>query len=85
MTSTSTVILLPFIVAFLVFVIRFYNRERAASMANLSFLLAVATVLSAGLYLGLGVVDLLPAYGTIGFGVVGLLFLAVAISRMFMI
>jgi hypothetical protein len=83
-TSASTIILLPFIVAFLVFVTRFYSRERAASMTNLSFLLAVMTILTAGLYLGLGVVDLLPVYGTIGFGVTGLIFLTIAISRMFM-
>jgi hypothetical protein len=83
-TSASTIILLPFIVAFLVFVTRFYSRERAASMFNLSFLLAVATVLTAGLYLGLGVVDLLPVYATIGFGGIGLIFLTIAVSRMFM-
>lgn len=54
-------------------------------MANPSFLLAVGTVLIAGLYLVLGVVDLLPAYSTIGFGVAGLVLLAIAILRMFMI
>ena len=85
MTSTSTLILIPFIAAFLVFVFRFYSRERASSMANPSFLLAVGSVILAGLYLSLGVVDLLPPYGTLGFGVVGLILLAIAISRMFMI
>jgi hypothetical protein len=85
MTSTSTIILIPFIIAFLVFILRFYSRERASSMANPSFLLAVGSVAVAGLYLGLGVVDLLPAYGTIGFGVVGLVLLALATLRMFMI
>jgi hypothetical protein len=85
MTSTSTLILIPFIAAFLVFVFRFYSRERASSMANPSFLLAVGSVVLAGLYLSLGVVDLLPPYGTLGFGVVGLILLAIAISRMFMI
>jgi hypothetical protein len=85
MSSTSTLILIPFIAAFLVFVFRFYSRERASSMANPSFLLAVGSVILAGLYLSLGVVDLLPPYGTLGFGVVGLILLAIAISRMFMI
>jgi hypothetical protein len=85
MTSTSTLILIPFIAAFLVFVFRFYSRERASSMANPSFLLAVGSVILAGLYLSLGVLDLLPAYGTLGFGVLGLILLAIAILRMFMI
>jgi hypothetical protein len=85
MSNTSTIILIPFILAFLVFVFRFYSRERAASMANPSFLLAVATVLTAGLFLVLGVIDSLPQYGTIGFGVAGVVFLAIAVLRMFMI
>jgi hypothetical protein len=85
MSNTSTLILIPFILAFLVFVFRFYSRERASSMANPSFLLAVGTVVVAGLYLGLGVIDALPPYGTIGFGVVGLILLAIAVLRMFMI
>jgi hypothetical protein len=85
MSNASTIILAPFIFAFLVFVLRFYSRERASSMANPSFLLVVGTILIAGLYLVLGVVDLLPAYSTIGFGVAGLVLLAIAILRMFMI
>lgn len=83
MTNASTIILAPFILAFLVFVFRFYNRERAASIANLSFLLAIGTVLIAGAYLFLGVTDNLPDYGTLGFGLVGLILLAVAIARLF--
>lgn len=82
---SHTVILAPFILAFLVFVLRFYGRENAASMTNPSFLLAAGTVLVAGAYLFLGVVDMLPAYGTLGFGVVGVALLATAIARMFMI
>jgi hypothetical protein len=85
MSSISTIILIPFILAFLVFVLRFYSRERASSMTNPSFLLAVSTVLIAGLYLGLGVIDLLPTYATIGFGIAGVVLLAVAALRMFMI
>ncbi|MDR3529710.1 MAG: hypothetical protein P4L90_03995 [Rhodopila sp.] len=85
MTNTSTIILAPFIFAFLVFVLRFYNREHAASAANPSFLLAIATVVIAGAYLILGVTGLLPPYATIGFGIVGLILLATAILRMFMI
>ena len=85
MTNTSTILLIPFIMAFLLFVFRFYSRERAASMANLSFLLAILTILIASAYLTLGVLGLLPAYGTIGFACVGLILLATAILRMYMI
>ena len=85
MTATSTFLLAPFIVAFLIFVFRFYNRENASSITNLSFLLAIFTVLIAGGYLILGVVELLPPYSTIGFAAAGLLLLATAIARMFMI
>lgn len=85
MTNTSTMLLIPFIMAFLVFVFRFYSRERAASVANLSFLLAILTVLIASAYLILGVMGLLPAYSTIGFACIGLVLLATAILRMFII
>ena len=37
MTNASTILLIPFILAFLVFVLRFYSRERAASVTNPSF------------------------------------------------
>jgi hypothetical protein len=84
MTNASTLILIPFIFAFLVFVFRFYSRERAASIANLSFLLAIGTMLTAGAYLILGVTENLPAYSTIGFGVAGTVLLVIAILRMFM-
>ena len=82
---SHSIILLPFIVAFVVFALRFYARERAASMTKPSFLLALGTVLIAGLYLVLGVLNSLPPYNTIGFGFVGLVLLGVSILRMFMI
>jgi hypothetical protein len=85
MTNTSTILLAPFIMAFLVFVFRFYSRERAASMANPSFLLAILTLLIASSYLVLGVTGMLPAHGTIGFACVGLILLGTAILRIFMI
>ena len=85
MTNTSTMLLIPFIMAFLVFIFRFYSRERAASVANLSFLLAILTMLIASSYLILGVIGLLPAYGTIGFACVGLILLATAVLRIFII
>jgi hypothetical protein len=85
MSSFSTIILVPFILAFVVFVIRFYGREAASSMSNPSFLLAIGTALTSGTYLILRVTETLPAYGTIGFGVAGLALLATAIGRLFMI
>jgi hypothetical protein len=85
MTNTTSLLLLPFLVAFLVFVFRFYNRERAASVFNLSFLLAIATVLIAVLYLFLGVTQQLPPYSTPGFAAVGLILLGVAVLRVFML
>jgi hypothetical protein len=85
MTNTSTILLVPFILAFLVFVLRFYNREGASSMRRPSFLLALLTVAIAGSYLILGVAKALPPYSTPGFAVVGLILLGTAIARMFMI
>jgi quinol-cytochrome oxidoreductase complex cytochrome b subunit len=82
---SNSIILLPFIVAFLLFIFRFYSREAAASMANPSFLLAVATVFIAILYLVLGIVGALPAYGTLAAGVTGLVLLGLSILRLFMI
>jgi quinol-cytochrome oxidoreductase complex cytochrome b subunit len=85
MTNTTTILLVPFILAFLVFVLRFYNREGASSMARPSFLLAMLTVAIAGAYLILGVLGALPPYSTISFAAVGLILLGTAILRMFMI
>ncbi len=85
MSNFSTIILVPFILAFLIFVLRFYGRESASSMRNPSFMLAFLTVLTAGLYLYLRVMNDLPEYGTVGFGVIGLGLLGTAIARMFMI
>jgi hypothetical protein len=85
MSDLSTIILVPFIFAFLVFVMRFYSRENAASMTKPSFLLAVGTMLSAGSYLLLRVLEILPSYGTVSFGILGLALLALAITRMVML
>ncbi len=82
---SHSILLLPFVFAFVVFVLRFYIRENASSMANPSFLLAFGTVLVAALYLVLGVLGILPPYSTIGFSLVGLVLLGVSIMRMFMI
>jgi hypothetical protein len=85
MSDFSTIILLPFLLAFLIFVVRFYGRESAASMMNPSFLMAFGTVAVAACYLALRITGNLPPFGTIGFGLAGLVLLATAIARMFMI
>jgi hypothetical protein len=85
MTNTSTIVLVPFILAFLIFVLRFYNREGASGMMRPSFLLAALTMLFVLVYLGLGITRTLPPYGTIGFAAAGLVMLGTAILRMFMI
>ncbi|PPQ35514.1 hypothetical protein [Rhodopila globiformis] len=82
---SHSVILLPFVVAFVIFVVRFYFREHAASMANPSFLLAAGSSAMIVLYLVLNVLDRLGTYGTLGFGLVGLALLGVSILRMFML
>ena len=76
------ILLLPFILAFLLFAFRFYTREGAASITRPSFLLALATSSIAGLYLVLRVLDSLPPYGDPGFFVAGLAMLGVAILRL---
>ncbi|WP_428485247.1 hypothetical protein [Rhodopila sp.] len=83
MSNASTIILMPFLVAFLLFVGRFYFRERAGSKTSPSFLLALATIAIAAAYLILGVTNRLPEYGTIGFGVAGAGLLLLSIVRMF--
>jgi len=85
MSHFSTIILVPFVLAFLVFVLRFYSRESASSMRNLSFVLALITMTGAFGFLILRITDSLPSYGTVGFGIVGLALLATAITRMFML
>jgi hypothetical protein len=85
MPDFSTIILVPFIFAFLIFVLRFYGRESASSMRNPSFLLAALTVATAMAYLYLRITDELPPFSTVGFGLLGVTLLATAIARMFMI
>ena len=85
MTNATSMLLIPFIMAFLMFIYRFYNREGASSIANFSFLMAIFSVLMAGAYLVLGVAGLLPAYGIIGFACLGLILLGTATLRLFLI
>ncbi|HYZ21099.1 MAG TPA: hypothetical protein VE690_02975 [Rhodopila sp.] len=83
MSSTDTLILAPFVAAFLLLVFRFYGREGASSVTSATFLCAFATVVLAGTYLAMGVFGWLPAYGTLAFGLAGLAMLILAVVRMF--
>lgn len=84
MSDFSTIILLPFFFAFMIFRLRFYSRESASSMKNPSFLLGALTVAIAGGYLMLRITDHQPSYGTVVFALAGLCLLATSIARMFM-
>nr|WP_294521196.1 hypothetical protein [uncultured Rhodopila sp.] len=80
-----SILLLPFVAAFVVFVLRFYFREGASSLAKPSFLMAVGTSLTAVVFIVLNILSILPPYGALGFALIGLLLLGVSITRMFMI
>jgi hypothetical protein len=82
---SHTYVLVPFVIAFLAFILRFYARENAASMLNPSFLLAALTTMIAMTFLALGVVGLLPAFAALGFGAIGAVLLVIAVARLFMI
>jgi hypothetical protein len=85
MSNATTFILVPFLCAFLLFIARFYFKEGARSKLRLSFLMAIATVLITGTYLVLGLTQMLPDHGVVGFGLVGLTLLAFSILRLFVI
>ncbi len=82
---THTYPLVPYVLAFIAFILRFYGREHAGSKTSLSFILAIVTVLSALAFLFLGVGHLLPSYGDISFLLLGIVLLGVSIARWFML
>ena len=83
MSDLHTFIIIPFLLAFLFSVKRFYFRDNAGSIFRLSFLLALGSMAIAGIYVVLGALKTLPPYGTLGFGIVGLLCLGVAVWHSF--
>ena len=83
MSPFSTIILAPYIIAFVFFVTRFYFREKAASIANPTFILAVTCTATVIVYLTLRILVMLPPYSTLGFGIFGVVLMALAIYRMF--
>jgi hypothetical protein len=85
MSDASTIILVPFMIAFVMFVVRFYGKEGARSKLQLSFLLAVGSVVIVVLYLALAVMKMLPEYGAAGFGIAGVAMMLLSIYRMFFV
>ena len=73
MIESTPLALLPLIAGTLVLTARFYVKEGAASVLNLSFMLATLAVSLLILYMTLLVLSLLPAYAWVGFGGIGLL------------
>ena len=85
MSSADTLIIAPFVAAFLASVFRFYGREGAPSVASPTFLFAVGTVALAGAYLIMGVFGYLPDNGTMIFGAIGVVMLVLSIVRLFVL
>jgi hypothetical protein len=83
MSSLATLILALYIVAFLVFVVRFYVRDGANSITAPSFLMALATVAVAVLYLCLGIFWGLPPFAPLVFGLIGAGLLGFGVFRSF--
>jgi uncharacterized membrane protein len=83
MSDLHTFIIIPFLLAFLFSMKRFYFRDNAGSIFRMSFLLAFGSMAIAGTYVVLGALKTLPQYGTLGFGIVGLLCLGAAVWQAF--
>ena len=83
MSDLHTFIIIPFLLAFLVSVKRFYFRDNAGSIFRKSFVLAFGSMLIAGVYLAFGSLNMLPPYSALAFGIVGLLCLALAVWQSF--
>ncbi len=73
MVENTPLALLPLIAGILVLSARFYARENAVSVFNLSFMLATLGVLLLVAYMSLVVLGILPDYAWIAFGGVGVL------------
>ncbi len=75
MSQSSTIVVLPLLVAILTFLAIFYGRERAYSPKSHNFISAVASVVCLGSYLLLRVVDAMSFTLTIAYAVVAVGFL----------
>ena len=79
MAQNSSAYLIPLIMAFLVFAARFYARENAVSKTSPAFLLALLMVALLVAYMTLSVTASLIPYASLGFGIAGVLVLALAV------
>ena len=80
LARNNSACLIPIVLAFLVFAARFYALENAASKTSPSFMLAMAMIGLLLAYMGLIVAASLFPFAALGFGIVGLLFLGLAIA-----
>ncbi len=85
MSNASTIILAPYVLAFLLLIFRFYNREGASSITNPTFLIAIFTVALAFSFLGLGITGALAVWAIWVYGGIGLALLGFSIVRLFML
>jgi hypothetical protein len=72
MASNNSVWLVTLVMAFLVYVIKFYARERAGSVVSASFGLALLCLVLLLSYLLMSVLGMLVPYMAMSFGIVGL-------------
>jgi len=75
MSQSSTIIVLPLLIAILTFLAVFYGRERAYSPKSHNFLSAVAALVCLASYLILRVVDAMSFTVTIVYAVIAVAFL----------
>ncbi|MFL5256061.1 MAG: hypothetical protein ACJ8AI_24845 [Rhodopila sp.] len=83
MSDQYNFIVIPYLLAFLLSVKRYYFRDAAGSIFRGSFLLAVGSMALAACYLILGALHALPSYSAVAFGIVGLLCLGAAVWQAF--
>jgi hypothetical protein len=79
MAQNLSIYLLPLIAAALVFLAKVYGHERAITRGSLSFALACISILLLVSYLVLSVFQTLPPYAGLGYGVVGIVLLILAV------
>ena len=79
MANGPSYLLIPLVAAFLVFLVRFYVRESAASKASPSFILACVCVVLLLSSVVLAVLFLLPPYVVYGYAAAGIILLIVGI------
>jgi hypothetical protein len=79
MSINSSAYLIPLVAAFLLFLFKVYGLENARTRGSFSFVLAGVTVLLLFTYLGMIVLDVMPPYASLAYGVTGVILLGVAV------